>query len=195
MTELRTERLALRPLQPEDREALVAHWAGAQVRRFLFDDKAPTPSQVTQFVTTSQQDFATSGYGLWSLRLIGSETVGGADLAWPRLVGGGLIGTIGLRTLETGDGDAIEIVYSLEPAYWRRGLVTEAAVAVLSHAFETVGLDRVLAEIDEGNSASVAVAERLGMRPVATVRGELGPMTHYAVMREEWLESRREKRD
>jgi ribosomal-protein-alanine N-acetyltransferase len=178
MSELRTERLVLRPLTMSDHVALLAHWSAPLVRRFLFDDKTPTAALVTEFVVASQKDFALAGYGLWSL--------------WPAERESGLIGTIGLRRLVHGPTDAIEIVYSLEPEYWGRGLAVEAATAVLSHAFETVGLDRVLAEIDEGNIASAGVAARLGMRPVGTVAGELGPMTHYAVNREEWSESRRE---
>jgi ribosomal-protein-alanine N-acetyltransferase len=37
----------------------------------------------------------------------------------------------------------------------------------------------VLAEVDEGNAASVAVVKRLGMTPFAVVPGVLGPMTRY----------------
>jgi ribosomal-protein-alanine N-acetyltransferase len=37
----------------------------------------------------------------------------------------------------------------------------------------------VLAEVDEGNAASVAVVKRLGMIPFAVVPGVLGPMTRY----------------
>jgi [ribosomal protein S5]-alanine N-acetyltransferase len=37
----------------------------------------------------------------------------------------------------------------------------------------------VLAEVDEGNAASVAVIERLGMVPFEVVPGRLGPMTRY----------------
>jgi RimJ/RimL family protein N-acetyltransferase len=178
VSELHTERLVLRPLIMSDRPALLAHWSAPLVRRFLFDDKAPTAAQVTEFVVASQTDFAVAGYGLWSL--------------WRAERESGLIGTIGLRRLVHGPTAGVEIVYSLEPEYWGRSLAVEAATAVLSHAFETVGLDRVLAEIDEGNIASAAVAARLGMRAVGTVDGELGPMTHYAVTRDEWPGSRRE---
>ena len=39
----------------------------------------------------------------------------------------------------------------------------------------------MLAEVDEGNGASVAVVKRLGMTPFAVVPGALGPMTRYRV--------------
>jgi RimJ/RimL family protein N-acetyltransferase len=37
----------------------------------------------------------------------------------------------------------------------------------------------VLAEVDEGNAASVAVIERLGMTRFDAVPGALGPMIRY----------------
>ena len=49
----------------------------------------------------------------------------------------------------------------------------------MDYALEPMGLPEVLAEIDTGNRASAAVAERLGMIPFAVVDGLLGPMTPY----------------
>jgi [ribosomal protein S5]-alanine N-acetyltransferase len=37
----------------------------------------------------------------------------------------------------------------------------------------------VLAEVDEGNTASIAVIKRLGMTPFDVAPGRLGPMTRY----------------
>jgi RimJ/RimL family protein N-acetyltransferase len=54
---------------------------------------------------------------------------------------------------------------------------------VIDHALGTLGLPEVLAEVDEGNAASVAVVKRLGMTPFAVVPGVLGPMTRYRTRR------------
>jgi hypothetical protein len=59
------------------------------------------------------------------------------------------------------------------------GYATEAARAVVEHALGPLGLPEVLAEVDAGNAASVAVVERLGMTPFEVVPGLLGPMTRY----------------
>jgi len=48
----------------------------------------------------------------------------------------------------------------------------------------------VLAEVDEGNTASIAVIERLGMAPFDVVPGLLGPMTRYRLMRSAQLPHR-----
>ena len=50
---------------------------------------------------------------------------------------------------------------------------------MVEHALVDLGLPEVLAEIDEGNVASVAVVRRLGMAPFGVVPGVLGPMTRY----------------
>lgn len=168
---LTTERLALRPVTAADHPVLLAHWTLPDVRRFLFDGAALSAAEVSETIEESARDFAAGGYGIWLIRERGR-----ADLAGTELAGTELIGTVGLRPL---DDTGLEIFYSLAPGSWGRGYATEAARAVVGHALGTLGLAEVLAEVDEGNTASVAVIERLGMIPYAVVPGELGPMTRY----------------
>jgi [ribosomal protein S5]-alanine N-acetyltransferase len=160
---LTTERLVLRPVTADDHAALLAHWTMPDVRRFLFDGAALSSAEVTETIGESIGDFAAGGYGIWLIQEAGRP-------------GLGLIGTAGLRPLEA---LGLEIFYSLAPDSWGRGYATEAARAVLAHALGTLGLPEVLAEVDEGNAASVAVVKRLGMTPFAIVPGALGPMTRY----------------
>jgi len=171
-----TERLALCPVTSADHPALLAHWTLPDVRRFLFDGKALSAAEVSQTIEESVSDFAAGGYGIWLIREHGRAVPAGTDLAGTDLAGTDLAGTVGLRPL---DDTGLEIFYSLAPGSWGRGYATEAARAVLAHALGTLGLPEVLAEVDEGNTASVAVVERLGMVPYAVVPGELGPMTRY----------------
>ena len=56
-----------------------------------------------------------------------------------------------------------EIGWRLARSAWGRGYATEAAWAALNVAFGPVGLDEVLSWTFEGNLASRAVMERLGM--------------------------------
>jgi [ribosomal protein S5]-alanine N-acetyltransferase len=164
---LRTERLALHPVTPGDHAALLAHWTVPEVCRFLFDGVAPSAAEVTEAINDSTRDFGRSGYGLWLIH---------KNLARPELVGPELVGTTGLRPLE---GLGLEVFYSLTPGSWGQGYATEAARAVLDHALGPLGLPEVLAEVDAGNTASIAVVERLGMTPFDVVPGLLGPMTRY----------------
>ncbi len=158
---LTTERLVLRPATAGDHAVLLAHWTLPDVRRFLFDGALLSAAEVAETIEDSVRDFAAGGYGIW---LVFEH--GRAELA----------GTAGLRPL---DDAGLEIFYSLAPGSWGRGYATEAARAVLEHALGPLGLPEILAEVDEGNAASVAVVTRLGMTPFAVVPGVLGPMTRY----------------
>src|SRR5205814_8099686 len=117
----------------------------------------------------SIRDFAARGYGIWLIEL-------GSGTGSRPSPGAALIGTAGLRPLEE---SGLEIFYSLAPGAWGHGYATEAARAVVEYALGPLGLPEVLAEVDEGNAASVAVVKRLGMTPYAVVPGVLGPMTRY----------------
>jgi [ribosomal protein S5]-alanine N-acetyltransferase len=158
---LTTERLVLRPVTANDHAVLLAHWTLPDVRRFLFDGAALSAAEVTETIEESVRDFAAAGYGIWIIHEEGQTE---------------LVGTAGLRSLED---LGLEIFYSLAPGSWGHGYATEAALAVVEHALGSLGLPEVLAEVDEGNAASVAVVKRLGMTPFAVVPGELGPMTRY----------------
>ena len=162
---LSTGRLVLRPVTADDHAALLAHWTLPDVRRFLFDGAALSAAEVADNIEESIGDFAARGYGIWIIEL-GSGAGAGA----------GLVGTAGLRPLEE---LGLEIFYSLAPGAWGKGYATEAARAVMDYGLGPLGLPEVLAEVDEGNTASVAVVKRLGMTPYAVVPGLLGPMTRY----------------
>lgn len=154
--ELETERLTLRPLNDTDVASLVRHWGDAEVRRYLWDDKPVNYDIVSDVVTTSNRDFARAGYGIWAVRLRGEDA---------------LIGMCGLRQVQkTGP---VELLYSLRPRYWRHGYASEAARAVLLHAFEVLGIDQLVASFDDQNVASAGVLRRLGMLPSS--EGSLPP--------------------
>lgn len=151
---LRTKRLTLRPVTRDDHATLLAHWTSPPVRAFLFDGEVLSPEQVTRAIEETPH--------LWLIH----------DGEAPA-------GTVALRPLED---LGLEVVYSLEPGAWGKGYATEAARAVVDHALTTLGLPEVLAEVDEGNHASIRVVERLGMRPFETVEGLLGPMVRFRTL-------------
>ena len=165
---LSTERLLLRPVTADDHAVLLAHWTQPDVRRFLFDGAALSASEVADTIEESIRDFAARGFGIWVIELGSAAGLVGTAA--------GLVGTAGLRPL---GGYGLEIFYSLAPGAWGHGYATEAARAVMEYGFGPLGLPEVLAEVDEGNAASVAVVKRLGMTPYAVVPGLLGPMTRY----------------
>lgn len=83
-----------------------------------------------------------------------------------------------------------EVGWSFRRACWGRGYATEAGRAAIDWAFETLGWDEVIHNIDAGNDASIRLAERLGSR----YRGEgrlpepfaAEPVGVWAQTRAEW---------
>lgn len=80
------------------------------------------------------------------------------------------VGSIGLHHNELAEKeDEAELGYWLGVPYWGRGIVPEAARAVLRHAFEDLGLDRVWCCYFDGNERSKRVQEKLGFRYQRTI--------------------------
>jgi len=81
----------------------------------------------------------------------------------------------------------IQIGYRLDPAYWNRGLITEAARAVRDHGFRDRKLSRVISLIHPENIPSRRVAEKNGMNVDKKITFRGFPTLMYAITREEWL--------
>lgn len=84
-----------------------------------------------------------------------------------------------------------EVGYELFASYWRRGLATEAARAILAFAFEAMELHRVEANVDPANVGSIRVLEKLGFVREATLRehwriaGRFSDSALYGLLRRE----------
>lgn len=114
--------------------------------------------------------------------------------ATPQLGGdhdGRLIGEITVFLHSVSNGQA-EIGWAFHPDFQGNGYATEAAKRMLNWAFDEVGAHRVSAHLDPRNSASAAVATRLGMRLEAHFREDLllkgawGDTEIYAILQSEW---------
>jgi ribosomal-protein-alanine N-acetyltransferase len=147
ITAIETARLRLRPYRDSDEEALFQLWTDPDVRRYLWDDNVISREVAADTMRASMSCTAEHGFGHWALCLSGQDE---------------LIGFCGLKFLD--DTPDVELMYGLLPAYWRRGLATEASHAMLRFGFESVGLARIYAITDTPNVASAAVMQRLGMQ-------------------------------
>jgi ribosomal-protein-alanine N-acetyltransferase len=84
----------------------------------------------------------------------------------------------------------VEIGYRLHPAYWNRGLATEAARAVRDHGFRDLKLPRLISLIQPENLPSRRVAEKNGMRVEKEIIFKGSQTLVFAISREEWLARR-----
>jgi RimJ/RimL family protein N-acetyltransferase len=108
---------------------------------------------------------------------------------------GAWIGRIGPLMPEGWPGT--EIGWTLVRSTWGRGYAVEAATATMDWAFDTLGWSDVIHSIEPANTASIAVAERLGSRRLR--EGQLPPpfsetrVDLYGQTREEWRARRQKK--
>ena len=76
-----------------------------------------------------------------------------------------------------------------------KGYALEAAVATIDYAFDLLGWDNVIHTIDPENTASIALAERLGSRNQGQTRlpepYQEFPVDCYGQSKAEWQENRR----
>jgi [ribosomal protein S5]-alanine N-acetyltransferase len=82
--------------------------------------------------------------------------------------------------------------YWIGVPYWGRGYCTEAAGALLAHAFGPLGLHRVHATHLTRNPASGRVMQKLGMRHEGRMRehflkwGVFEDVERYGILDREW---------
>lgn len=85
-----------------------------------------------------------------------------------------------------------ELGYWIGRPRWNRGYCTEAARAVLDHAFRVMGLHRVVAHHLQRNPASGRVMEKLGMTREGVAREHImkwdryEDVVMYGILRREW---------
>ena len=68
----------------------------------------------------------------------------------------------------------VGLYWAVAPSHRRRGLASEAAAALIAHAFAELHLARVVATTERENVASIGVMRRLGMRDRAEPRARAG---------------------
>jgi RimJ/RimL family protein N-acetyltransferase len=153
---LRTQRLLLRRWEEPDVPAFFDLYSREDVMRWL----GPHPRRA---VATA--DEARERLRRWHAREGELEPPLGYWAVVPRTELPQPVGTIPLLPLADASGPTglTEVGWHLHPRHQGRGLATEAARAVLAAAAEA-GIEQVLALTDLDNTASQALAARLGMR-------------------------------
>ncbi len=81
-----------------------------------------------------------------------------------------IVGSLALSSIERASVQSCLLGYKIDARYARRGYMHEALVAVITHAFTTMGLHRIEATVMPRNRPSRALLERLGFREEGCAR-------------------------
>lgn len=92
-----------------------------------------------------------------------------------------------------------ELGYSLSEEYWGKGIMTEAAKALICYAFETLKLDVLMIRTGDSNLRSQRVIEKCGFAYEGTLRrtykiydGSIREVRCYSILSEEYAKLREE---
>jgi RimJ/RimL family protein N-acetyltransferase len=146
-----TERLILREFMLSDAEDFYRIYTDAKTMRFQGDLPENYSVEVERYYLGRHIEiyYKTFGFGLWAVILKENDR---------------LIGRCGLVRQPVEGGEEIEISYLIERKFWNQGFASEAASAALNLGFEKYNFQRLVAIIDPLNTASIRVAEKIGMR-------------------------------
>ena len=170
---IQTPRLLLRRYRLTDAEDVFAYAHDPEWGRFLPGVPRPYERQdADEFVASHVlKDWRTESH--WTLEHEGR-----------------VVGRVGLTPAP--EHGRAELGYELARRLWNRGLMTEAASAVIDEAFRKLPLRKILAHAIVANVGSTRVMEKVGMRHEVTLRrhwvfhGQPYDAANYGLLREEW---------
>jgi len=175
---LETERLILRPLELEDAAAtqrLFPHWEIVRYMSAVVPWPYPPDGARTFYRDVALPAVAAGQAWHWTLRLRDAPDE--------------MIGLISLKR-----SDANNRGFWIGLPWQRRGLTTEASIAVTDYWFDTLDQDVLRVPKAIANIASRRISEASGMRVIATEIHDLvsgpQPCEVWEITREEWRRSR-----
>lgn len=150
--ELRSSRLVLRRLRPEEAPALCAYRSLPEVARFQSWESFGADDAAQLIAKQAEREPNIPG-DWFQLAIVLAHA-------------GTLIGDCGLHFRDD-DPRQVEVGITLDPAHQRQGFATEALGAVLRYLFDSLGKHRVSAVTDAENAAAIRLMLRTGFKEVS----------------------------
>ncbi|EGQ7784169.1 GNAT family N-acetyltransferase [Vibrio parahaemolyticus] len=145
--DLHGSRIVLRSIQTNDSDDLFEIYGDIQTMEFASDPVFTSEDMVVQMLESVVR-LEKSGESLeWAVMEQATSKV---------------IGTCGLHSFSD-SGDSCEVGCLLNSSYWRQGYMSEALSLLFSHA-KSLGIEKLYADIDEGNFRSQALFNKLGCK-------------------------------
>lgn len=173
---LKTDRLTLRRFTPDDAQEMYDNWAkDERVTRFLTWLPHPSPEHTRQLLEVWCAEYEKSDYYNWVIEYESKA-----------------IGNISVVRISERD-EWVELGYCIGCNYWNKGIMTEAAGAVIDFLFSEVNINRVSIFHAVKNPGSGRVAQKCGLTFEGTKReyfrstsGEFLDICDYGITKHEW---------
>lgn len=176
---LKTERLILRKFTVDDYSDMFNNWANDEnVTRFLTWQPHESLQATRQLLEGWCAAYENNNAYNWAMEFEGQ-----------------VIGNISVVRISD-KSEYAELGYCMSRKYWNKGLMTEAARAVIDFLFSEIGVHRVTIAHAVKNPASGKVAQKCGLTYEGTKRetfkssrGEFLDIAYYGILRNEWKRS------
>lgn len=173
---IKTERLTLRRFYVSDAEDMFENWAkDERVTRFMSWLPHASPKKTKKLLRKWCMGYRKSNVYNWVIECEGKP-----------------IGCISVVKINERSEDA-EIGYCIGFDYWNKGIMTEAAKAVIDYLFTEVGVNRVEIRHAVKNPGSGKVAQKCGLKLEGIKKekfksngGEFLDVAEYGITRKEW---------
>lgn len=168
MNIIETERLIFRQLRAEDAEDLFRIYSDRRTMKFMGLGAASAGEVRNHIQEHIEKYYDNYGFGLWATVLKENNR---------------LIGRCGLLYQDIEGTKDLELAYLLDSNYWGQGLATEAAQSIVRIGFDRYQFNRIIAVINQQNTASIRVAEKIGMsyERAITQYKDFGSVALYAL--------------
>lgn len=158
MQPVETDRLLIRPFCDDDLPALTLLYQHPAAMHFLIGG-VRSPNQTYRNLQQYFHHYHRFGFGLCAVTL---KTTGQ------------FIGRAGVEPIPHEYHLEGELAWMLAPTFWRQGLATECATALVTWTWQTLPINRLFATADKANQGSIRIMQNLGMQFVQTYRRSNG---------------------
>jgi ribosomal-protein-alanine N-acetyltransferase len=145
---LTTERLILRRLSVEDENEIYAIRSDERVNKYLDRQSCTSLDEALKFINKINAGILNNECIYWAVSFKDNQK---------------LIGTICLWNISD-DSSKADIGFELLPEYQGKGIMQEAAKAVIEYGFNIMGLKRIEGEVAPGNTKSINLMRKFNFK-------------------------------
>jgi len=170
-----TPRLVLRRFTVDDAQEMYDNWAADEnVTKYLAWNVHESAEKTKEILTQWVDEYDSPEYYHWGIEYIPDGNI--------------LIGGINLHAVSNKSWRA-ELGYNIGSKWWNKGIMSEAARAVLDFAFNEICFNKICALHDTENIGSGRVMQKIGMvreghfiRHSRRKDGSWGDADHYSIL-------------